>query len=1666
MAITILRNEAGNCINFVGSTQPAYWNGCLHGQINEEDSSRIDVINDIRTTDPENPVFEFYAVPYTEFRDAENNSFATAQEAADYITANGNVVGGQTGAIQADENTTLDFQRDATNTTILSDDGRNAPVNAIKASLGPNDLIQIAENALGEDSSILYQGLYPENITIAGSGIGTNAAAVVNTLNALFTVQPLGSGGDTGLPTYPTSDAVSVTTTKQEGIDPVGDAIYSTGADTSSGHGARVWTTGSDYIDELGEYFTVRVQNHGRFIIGVYDLDDATQVAALSNDTGNGHSGIMWGNAFYDYGDYIAPWTMYGANSSYQIGPGWSGSNQTTFRYNSALQEDIIDGTGALLKVGFTSEGRIAVSYYDIGRSNDWIETSRTGYVVPEGRYGLVVKFWDGTVALQEEPKIYKLEETAPSLTWRYIESPDGVFYYPLFATREEADYVSQNANAMFGGSYVDDVDLNEDGYYSHAHIFPDDPTNTTWYMPENYAFHNQSVAPSVTTQTPYAGIATEADDLHAPSALNIQDFTYTENQIVNQQIVPQDENSTIQNSPAFEAALALVGLTYNELTKSIEGTTSYVPNDTSVTVTLIRENVYGQVSDEFTITVTDNTSLGDLAGFTETAGNMVQPDRIILTHDAILQYDTTLSQGEEMTFSFPAGDNIPPTMGILSALGQANLDDFDPTTDILGASSTYNYAETNKWDLRFVLFGDYVGSETTKHNLVGWTDNATQTGSEGINNGVTFKLEYSSVDGLIRLYRGEVLLLTSASSFTGAQTITFAAFDDQQQSNLYIPTDLAITNSSYGSTQPPSGFVNPLLVGQMSTATLMGEAPDEDAAAQLAQTLPVNHRMVFPQTWVEANVLPHIPDLGDDVFIGVPVNGAGWDDVGAADFDALFRFDGQATVSHRSAILTQADAGSSTTVNSLTDAFYDYALEWDGTDLHVIACNIGDINTQPAINSGGSFSRTATEPSYTGTGALDVVLGVDGGAQINLSTSGVSVIRTPFGINDILVGEHSSGHGVFAQQPSATLFDSSPSGHAPSGMSYAGITTLNAGSTYRFIFHPSMEGADTIEFRLASDNTTVYTTGITTFGSGNPSSDSAYKGIEFAVPADAPPLTLYYYNTHQSGSYDSGRPISISGSTYVVPVTGITNEGPAANQTGTNVMDSGDHGWISLDEQLGAGERLVLDNAFFNDFITEAVGTNTIFAIGLKGDNWTNTFEVNNATAASTGEIFKGNTYIVGVCNSNASGIQFRIVTGSTSTNVMFTQLAEWTSVCAFIDITSSGNNIRAGLGRNGNLGVTVGDESTVAYADWTSYKGQTGDQGYGITSKDVVMSFWTYDGDAIDGAEIDWTGLSEISIPTPAATLTTPWTKALDFSGSSERTKMTVSTNTYQPLRMAGISATVAAGTAGNTSNDTNSRPWATAVVFTSDNNSSNQHIWNQGEGTGSTDDNIYMRVDSSRNLYFGWGRSGALNECTLGTLASGSGNWYGVYIAHTGERLSGANATAANLADCFDIRIVNLSTGAVGSQLSTSSNWTNTGGRMDRTVDGDFTIGGRGGNRNFHGKVASMVVTTLKRNQAMPADTEISMMVRDPQQWVTDYKVGQQFRPAGQSSNNSSFTLNTYTAITGTQVWLMGNTDNDAFAKMRNDIFPADQNYTTLDMISMVSNDIQTVSISGLT
>ena len=329
----------------------------------------------------------------------------------------------------------------------------------------------------------------------------------------------------------------------------------------------------------------------------------------------------------------------------------------------------------------------------------------------------------------------------------------------------------------------------------------------------------------------------------------------------------------------------------------------------------------------------------------------------------------------------------------------------------------------------------------------------------------------------------------------------------------------------------------------------------------------------------------------------------------------------------------------------------------------------------------------------------------------------------------------------------------------------------------------------------------------------------------------------------------------------------------------------------------------------------------------------------------------------------------------------------------------------------------------------------------------------------------------LTVTDVPAPQ-TNDTPWTKALDFSGSSERAQQVSTSTNYMPIGMDGISATVPAPTtSGYTASNVYSRPFATSVVFKIDGHNANQHIWNQGGG--SNDDNIYLRVSSSKGLYFGWGRDGqGVNECYLGNL--NTSYWYGIVIVHNGTRLSGNNATASNLADCFDIRLMSSFSAnqftILGSNKSTTHAWTqgSSGNRMDRNMGGTFTIGGRGSNRSFHGKVASMVNTTLRVNQPMPTEAELELMIIDPIKWLNDYKDGKTYRVAyGQSE--ATFTLVNYATYSAyaTQVWLMGDGSNDSYSNMiRNQVYKNDQNYGKLNLISMVSNDIQTVNINGLT
>ena len=1424
MTIRVVRNDAGNCVNFVGTTNPAYWNACLSAEVDSDDATRINVINDIRTQLEEDTIYEFYKIPYTDFEDAEGNAFSTAQDCADYITQKANVVG-STGSFVFATNDTVDFERDATNTSILVDNGDYYPVNAIKA-IEVNGTITIME--LVSSGTIIYSDINHQNVYINDGLVGGTITNVINELNALFTVTPLGGGTD-AVTVFPVSATTSISASSAGTQDPVGTAI-ATDDPLTTGYG-RYFST--DFIRNPGEYFLVKMTGKGRYTLGLYEDGVDTDLTALNT---NAATDQLWSQAFYDYGSYQGPWTTYGRQSGLGYGPGWNGASNLRYATNTDVQNALVAGDPVLLKIGINNQGYINVWYYDEGRSNDFILISRNSYALPEGDYGLMIKFLDTNASLYELPTRAAVDPTV-TYSYRYIESPDGSFHYPLFASIIEASGVDvQNGGA---GDYT-------------SNVYIDEPTNSTWYMPNSVSSVNVSAAPVDTSAVAYTEIPTEADNLYAPAAFTIADLTVDEGASVNYQISPQDVSYTTTVSGLPGGLSLLGGYAIDGTAPDVTGNTITNPSD-SYTVTVTRTNNFGATTSTFVITVNNITA---------------------------------------------------------------------PATAVAGFT----------WN----------------------------------------------------------------------------------------------TSSA------------PLL----DTSTM-----DVSSVVSLDNILNKPRRMVFPQSWVESYVLPKLTDAGDEIWLGVK-DGSGvlTDGVIPADWDAYIKWEYQSTTSHNSVI--GADTSSTVTVNSLTDAFYDYAFEADDNDdLYVIACNVNNINLQPGVAYGGSFARTVTT---SGSGNFTIEIATPT-SEMTLSDSELSEIVIPAA--DRWIQVNAAAHVL--------NFDGS-----------SAMPTLNAGYTYRFLM-ADVDWADQSsntglhltddDLRFTADGSTEYTTGITRVG--DPSTEFAY--VEFAVPSDAPPL--WWYTDHTGISQDNA--VTIAGSTYVVDVSGITLEGPVANQTGTNLFDapvsgSVEWGWLSIDEQLGAGQRLVMDNAFLID-LTDAMPNDSMVQIGLKDG----TFSTNNRS--NTYSNFEGGARFE-IFRYSASDIRILgYVPGATTiSKFVGTNGILNNSIELAIDLTNSGDNIRLMIGSSSN---SSDDVTSTAYADWSSsYKIQTGDQGFGLTNVDVVIlgdGQTVGNSDQADGAfdsnDVDWTGLSEISVPTPTATLTTSWTKALDFGGSSERTLQVNNSNLYTPLKMGGINNNCAAPTtAGNTSNDSNARPWATTCVFNADGHSSNQHIWNLGEGAGTTDDNIYLRIDASRNLYFGWGRSGELNECKIASTIT-AGSWYGVYIASTGERVGGSH-TASDIADCFDIRIVNLSSGATGSNLSTSTNWTagSFGSRMNREFTGDMTIGGRGANRSFHGKVAAMVITTLRRNVAMPTDAEISMMVRDPEQWLTDYKVGNSYRRPSVGTDSSNFQLNSYDPASSTQVWLMGDGTSDAYAKIRNQVYAAEQNRYPMNMISMVSNDIETVSINGLT
>ena len=1105
MSIRIVRNEQGNCINFYGSSNPTYWNACLSAEVDPKVTDSVNVINDIITSQTGVTKYEFYQIPYTEFADKEGNGFSTPQDAADYITANANVIGLGGGGTDLN-GVTVCFRLDDTSTSIMLDNGYSYGVNTIKAIPDADGTVHITSK-LGNITH--FTGLEVGNVCVNDVVVSGGLYDIVNTLNELFTV-----GAFTEVVI---SDPFSTMIADVDGVDAgytlVGSTVVDPAGDdlaTNSTSGNYAGVLSTETINQAGEYFTFDIRGEGQIGFGLVHTTDSFNNGHYSGSanyadpatfavSNSAHYGFQFSHWFHPTPN--GSWTNYGANTSYIMGSGWS---------NWESKDEWLAGTNVKIRVGIDENGYIAISSL---QDDDvtWVLHARTSYPVSDGsEYKLGIKFANAAPRLYTAPKAHLLEETAPTMNFRYIESPDGVYHFPIFSTAEEADYYDLNHNGTVGT-----------GTHS-TQVFPDDPSLSTWYVPTTGYTNDGSAAPVAETfvgnQVIYTEITSLTDAALAPVAFTDSTLTVDEFSTVNYQTQPQD--------------------------------TDYVT-----------------------------------------------------------------------TFN-----NLPSS---LSSLGAGTINGSAPE-----------------------VTGDYVANPSD-------------------------------------VYVIDVIRTNSYGSSTGTLTITV--------NNLTAPVD------------PISGYSHVSGTTAMVDSDTMGDG----SVVHINNTVADGERFVIEAAYVEANILPSLSEYGDTYIIGLHNTAYDFSTLELSDFDAAIAWEYESATSHTFKFYRDGSVVQNIVINSLTQAFYDYAIEVDGTSAWLIACNLNSIMNEPSPSEGGSFSHT-----YEVTNTEDVA-----------------------------------------------------------------------------------------------------------------------------------PLQIHFA------------------------------------------------------------------------------------ALNTTGDISTNNLETLTVPAAPTGPI--------------------------------------------------------------------------------------------------------------------------------------TDWNKALDFNGSAERAQQVTSDSNRIPMKMGGTNNQVSAPTAGQTVSS--GHPWATAVVFKSDTYNSNQHIWNLGEGAGTTDDNIYLRKDANRNLYFGWGRDGDMAECFVGTISDAIGGWHAVYIAHNGTRY-GSNNTTSLMADAFDIRYTRAGNNwSVGSNVSSVFNWTITGdGRMNRQYQGDMTIGGRGANRNFRGKVASFVSTTLSVGVAMPSDAEIYEMITDPMDWLTNYKVGQNFRlPWGTSNAGFNFSMNDGSSAYSTQVWLMGDGTNDSYSNMiRNQVQPSDQNYTKLNLISMVSNDIETVNINGLT
>ena len=307
MTIKIVRNDAGNCINFVGTSNPVYFNACLSAEVDSGDNTFVNIINDIQTATSGVNKYEFYNIPYTEFRDKDNGTFADAQAAADYITLNGNVSAptdiavAYRGAYNAATNTpdvTTDVSGFSNGEWYFVTTAGSRTFNSVSYDLAVND--QIRFNSANSDwdvivdtnvkvNEITSSALDAHDIHVDGSYTGTirNGSSLYpyNDLNTAITAS---SDGDTLL----IKGEIVIPNSSTDGFE-IPHSLYLYGTDRSvvrystydASNGNVFVFNGTDNTKEI-LFYNLEIKNAGKYGMLIKKAKEVTVESCTLDNNG------------------------------------------------------------------------------------------------------------------------------------------------------------------------------------------------------------------------------------------------------------------------------------------------------------------------------------------------------------------------------------------------------------------------------------------------------------------------------------------------------------------------------------------------------------------------------------------------------------------------------------------------------------------------------------------------------------------------------------------------------------------------------------------------------------------------------------------------------------------------------------------------------------------------------------------------------------------------------------------------------------------------------------------------------------------------------------------------------------------------------------------------------------------------------------------------------------------------------------------------------------------------------------------------------------------------------------------------------------------------------------------------------------------------------------